>query len=252
MPMIDLHSHILPGIDDGAQDVRVSLDMLAESFSQGVKTVVATPHCILRNEQDIDIFLKNRNVSYDFLSRAMKEDGREFPELRLGCELRVPEEFDAMDRLLELCIEDTNYLICEMPYTKWNMNHYDFLYSLILKGIRPIIAHIERYYDKKKELSNLLSLDLLYQVNTASFSQRHIKRYIPHLFEMGAVQLIGSDMHNLTTRKPDMKKAVDKIMTAYGKQRLEILLNNAKAVLDNKNVIPKRYPKMGFWDIIKL
>ena len=143
--MIDLHSHILPGIDDGAQDVRVSLDMLAESFSQGVKTVVATPHCILRNEQDIDIFLKNRNASYDFLSRAMKEDGREFPELRLGCELRVPEEFDAMDRLLELCIEDTNYLICEMPYTKWNMNHH-------WKQLQDLMYHQELFKNGRRKV----------------------------------------------------------------------------------------------------
>ncbi len=250
--MIDFHSHILPGIDDGAADVQMSLDMLYESFNQGVRIVVATPHCMLKSEEELDIFLKKRKEAYDLLVAAMIEDEREFPELRLGCELRVPEEFGAMDRLGELCIEGTNYILCEMSYRKWNMNHYDFLYALTLKGLRPIMAHIERYADKKKELPNLLSLDLLYQVNAGSFSDRQTKRYIPYLFQMGAVQLIGSDMHNLTTRKPDMKSGADAIASAYGKERLEMLLYNAKAVLDNGDVFLQRFPKMSFWEIMRL
>lgn len=250
--MIDFHSHILPGIDDGAADIQMSLDMLNESYNQGVRIVVATPHCMLKSEEELDLFLKKRKEAYALLVAAAKEDGREFPKLLLGCELRVPEEFYKMDRLSKLCIEGTNYILCEMPYGKWNMNHYDFLYALTLKGFRPIMAHIERYTDKKKELSNLLSLDLLYQVNAGSFLDKQTKRYIPYLFRMGAVQLIGSDMHNLTTRKPDMKSGADTIAAAYGKERLEMLLYNAKAVLDNEAVIVRRFPKMSFWDIIKL
>ena len=62
--MIDFHSHILPQIDDGAQNIKMSLDMLSESYRQGVRTVVATPHCYIANEYDIDIFLERREKSY--------------------------------------------------------------------------------------------------------------------------------------------------------------------------------------------
>lgn len=250
--MIDFHSHVLPRIDDGSKSIEMSLDMLAYSFEQGVNTVVATPHCHLTCEADVEKFLINREASYNTLVNAMKKDSRKFPDIRLGCELRVMDDIPQMNELKPLCIENTDYVLVEMPYKNWTYNHYDFLYAMLLKGMHPIMAHIERFREYKKEFVNLFSLDLLYQVNADSFISRPFKKFIPTLFENGAVQVIGSDMHNTTSRISRMKSAKEAIISGYGNNRWEMLMQNAHDILDNKKVTRQAFAHMSFWDTIKL
>ena len=250
--MIDFHSHILPQIDDGAQNVKVSLDMLSESYRQGVRTIVATPHCRITNEQDIDNFLEKREKSYDMLKKAMATDKRIFPKIVLGCELQIAKNVHNFERLRTLCIENTNYILVEMPYEKWNEDCYDFLYKLTLKGMRPIIAHIERFLGKKKEFYNLYSLDLLYQVNADSFLSPFMKRNLPNLFEKGAIQLLGSDMHNTTRRATHMKNAVERIIKGYSQNLVDYMMTNAEKVLNNEKVEIVRFEKMSFFRKFKL
>ncbi len=245
--MIDFHSHILPQIDDGAQNVKTSLDMLAESYNQGIRTVVATPHCYISNESDIDIFLEKREKSYNFLKAAMQNDPRKLPKVVLGCELQISKNVSNFEKLYPLCIENTNYILIEMPYTRWNEDCYDYLYLLLLKGMRPIMAHIERFMNRKKEFHNLFSLDLLYQVNADSFLSPFIRRSIPDLFSKGAVQLLGSDMHSTNRRTTRMKKAAERIIKGYGKNYLDYMMNNAELVLKNESVKIKRFEKMSFF-----
>ena len=250
--MIDFHSHILPGIDDGAKDIKTSLDMLSESFEQGVKIVVATPHCHLMGENSVEKFLKRRKESYDKLKKAIEEDGRKFPQIVMGCELRVAKEYPETQDLKKLCIENTNYIMVEMPYEKWNAGNYDFIYGLILRGMRPIVAHMERYFNYRDDFHNLYSLDLLYQVNAESFIRSSTKRKIPKLFEEGAIHIIGSDMHDMENRPSYMKKASVKITTAYGGYRLKYLMKNAERILKNENVDTMCFGKLSIWDFLKL
>lgn len=250
--MIDFHSHILPQIDDGAQNVQTSLDMLSESYRQGVKTVVATPHCYIASEHDIDVFLEKRKKSYELLKEAMSKDKRQFPEIVLGCELQISKNIHHFEKLHSLCIENTNYILIEMPYERWNEDCYDYLYELLLKGMRPIIAHIERFISRKKEFYNLYSLDLLYQVNADSFLSPFMRRNIPDLFTQGSVQFLGSDMHNTNRRPTHMKKAADRIIKSYGKSRLNYLMANAERVLKNEPIEIKRYEKMSFFKKLKV
>jgi len=250
--MIDFHSHILPCIDDGSQSVEMSLDMLSDSFAQGVSTVVATPHCYLTREADVEQFLLRREASYNALVKAMKKDSRKFPEIRLGCELKVMDEIPQMSALKPLCIENTDYVLVEMPYRRWNVNHYDFLYAMLLRGMQPVMAHIERFKEYKKDFFNLFSLELLYQVNADSFICRPFKKFIPFLFERGAVQVIGSDMHNTTARASHMKPAREAIISGYGRERWEMLMSNAHNILNNRQVSRQAFPHMGFWETMKL
>lgn len=250
--MIDFHSHVLPGIDDGAKDIDTSLRMLLESFKQGVRVVVATPHCHLVGENSVENFLKNRKESYDKLIEAIEKDGRQFPEIIMGCELRVANEYPENQDLKKLCIENTNYIMVEMPYEKWNAGNYDFIYGLILRGMRPIVAHMERYFSQRDDFHNLYSLDLLYQVNAQSFVNSPAKRKIPKLFEEGAIHIIGSDMHDMENRPSYMEKAANKITKAYGEYRLKYLMKNAERVLNNENVDTMCFGKLGFWDLMKL
>lgn len=251
--MVDFHSHILPCIDDGAESVEISLQMLLDSYAQGVRTVIATPHCFPTDDgHEIKDFLRTRDKSYKTLMRAIEEDGRKFPEVKLGCELCVMDDIPDMKRISSLCIEGTNYILTEMPYKRWSVNHYDFIYSLQLKGLRPIMAHIERYKRSKEEFYNLFSFDLLYQVNADSFLSRDYKRFMPYLFENGAVQFLGSDMHNTTTRVSNIKKAAEVIAANYGQDRFDCLMENAKKALNNESIQRIAYPKMSFWEKFKL
>ena len=244
--MIDFHSHILPKIDDGAQNVQTSLDMLSESYRQGVRTVVATPHCYTAQETDIDIFLEARRISYKLLKHAMAKDKRQFPEIVLGCELQVSKNVHNFEKLHSLCIENTDYILIEMPYTHWGEDCYDYLYELLLHGMRPIVAHVERYMNRRKEFYNLYSFDLIYQVNADSFLSFFTRKKIPNLFTQGAVQLLGSDMHNTSRRPTRMEKATERIIKSYGKSRVNDLMTNAELVLRNEPVLKKKYEQMPF------
>ena len=250
--MIDFHSHILPGIDDGAQSVEMSLNMLSESYNQGVRTIVATPHCYINKETQLDKYNAERLKSFNRLCGAMKEKPGNYPEVRLGCELRAMEDITDARVLKPLCIENTNYILVEMPYKKWSMNHYDFLYALLLNGMRPVMAHIERFREHKNDFGNLFSLDLLYQVNADAFISNAMKRFMPYLFERGAVQVIGSDMHNVTSRTSHMSEARKAIIAGYGQRRWEYMQKNAELILDNKQAEPIAFPKMKLLERLKL
>ena len=250
--MIDFHSHILPGIDDGAPSVKMSLNMLSESYNQGVRTMVATPHCYINKEVQLESYNAARLKSLKILKDGMEKVPGNYPEIKLGCELRVMDEITDAEALKPLCIENTNYILVEMPYKKWSMNHYDFLYALLLKGMRPVMAHIERFREHKNEFGNLFSLDLLYQVNADAFISGGMKRFVPYLFEHGAAQVIGSDMHNVTSRTSHMKDAQRAIISGYGEDRWNYMQNNAESILENKQVMPVSFPKMGFLEKLKL
>ncbi|HIU48054.1 MAG TPA: hypothetical protein IAB04_01675 [Candidatus Avimonoglobus intestinipullorum] len=250
--MIDFHAHILPKIDDGPKHLSDSLSMLKHSYEQGVGTVVSTSHCYVTDEARIDAFLAARARSYRALREAMDSDGGPFPNIVLGAEVHLYKDISHYENLPKLCIEGTNYLLVEMPYTKWNNTLYDSLYSMQLKHLRPILAHIERYAAQEDAFENLFSLDLLYQVNADSFLHSPEKRFLAKLFDKNAIQLLGSDMHNLTSRPSRMQKAAEHIGKVYGQPFLEYIQNNAEAVLENRDVLLKSFPRLSFWDKLKL
>ena len=250
--MIDFHSHILPGIDDGAQSVEMSLNMLSESYNQGVRTIIATPHCYINKETQFEKYNAGRLQSFKRLKEAIENNPGNYPQIKLGCELRVMDEITDAKVLKPLCIENTNYILVEMPYKKWSMSHYDFLYALLLNGMRPVMAHIERFRAYKNEFGNLFSLDLLYQVNADAFISNAMKRFMPYLFEHGAAQVIGSDMHNVTSRTSHMKEAQKAVARGYGQARWDYMQDNAGLILENKQIEPVAFPKMGFLEKLKL
>ena len=150
--MVDIHSHILPGIDDGSESVEMSIQMLRDSMAQGVDTVISTSHCYLREESDIDAFLEKRQKSYDILTKAVQKEKNPLPKIRLGAEVRIDNDVSRFKNLEKLCIEGTNYILIEMSYSKWHQSVYDALYSMTLKNMRPVMAHIERFLLMKKSL----------------------------------------------------------------------------------------------------
>lgn len=241
--MIDFHSHILPGIDDGAQDVDTSLKMLAASFAGGVDTVLMTPHCHPRSQEHIDKFLENRDGAFKALSSVIK--GQELPEIIPASEIRIYADLHKYKRLEELCISGTNYILLEMPYEIWRDYAFEEIYQLTRLGFRPIMAHLDRFLDQEKHFREIYSLGSLVQMNTSAFLEPITRRKMAGFFETGHIHVLGSDTHDLHERKPDLAEAYNVISKKFGKEYIDYIDYAGDNILKNKDVRPSHFPKIN-------
>ncbi|MBS7299027.1 MAG: hypothetical protein KIG65_08100 [Eubacteriales bacterium] len=250
--MIDFHSHILPDVDDGAEDIITALKMLKRAKRDGIDTVVSTSHAYIGDESDIDSFIERRNRAYDELYNAMSIDGGDFPEIRLGAELHLKSYIGRYDTVTKLAVQKTDYILIEMPYSGWNQELYEAIYNIKLMGLKPVMAHIERYMRYRSEFHNLKALDVLFQVNADSFLSKPMRKTLLDLFYRDYVHILGSDMHNLDERKNRMAEATDILRNRYGRKFCEYLEDNVTAVLNNEQPKEAKLPKIGFLDRLKL
>lgn len=245
--MIDFHSHILPGIDDGAKNSRMSLEMLSASLDAGVSTIIATPHCYISADTGIQDFLKDRESSYKRLNAAAAEYGEELPEIILGSEVRIYPDMCRNPELDKLCIANTNYILLEMPYEPWKDWMYEEVYEVSRMGLRPILAHLDRYVSLENDFSNLYSIDALFQINASAFINKNQRRQVLEFFANDAAHVIGSDMHNMTTRPPNLAEAYDIIEKKFGWEYVDYLKHNSHRIIQNDATLPTLLPRLGFF-----
>ncbi len=226
--MIDIHTHCLPKIDDGAKDVVQSLEMLAESYRQGVRKIVATPHCIVHKQERIENFLTKRQESVSVLQKHIAED---IPDMLFGAEVYLDNDIAAYDNIHKLCISGTSYMLIELAENLSAEKTADILYRLILKGITPIIAHIDRYPQWKEYVSAFLALKVIYQINASNFLTFKGRTFIKYFIKNKYPIVIGSDMHNMDTRPCNMGKAYEKAKAKFGDDADIMFKHN----LDNEN-----------------
>ena len=206
--MIDIHTHILPGMDDGAKDVAESLEMIALLRSQGITGVVLTPH-FYTHQETLEEFCTRRQAAFAKISHV------DFP-MFLGSETYLTESIFSNDSLRELCMGDGNHLLLELPYTKkWGTSVFRQVDRLIEKyEVVPIIAHVERYEatassrDREPILQQLVDLGCLLQFNLDSFLGTWSKGSNLKLFKRGWADFLASDCHNLTTRPPKWNQEI--------------------------------------------
>lgn len=235
--IIDFHSHIMPSFDDGAKDAAMSIEMLVKSLDQSVDTVVSTSHCYPTSGRDIDNFIDGRRAAYVQLKDAVSERGIRIPEVVAGAEVHLSCDLTRLRGIDRLCIYGTNYMLVEMPSSKWTDETIDRVYKLSISGIKPIIAHIERNLIQDKELLNsLYMLDVLFQVNTESFCMPVFRKFIKKMMKDKLIHIIGTDMHNLDKRPPNMCKAQRAITKTYGQECWEYFMSNARTVLSGREL----------------
>lgn len=213
--MIDIHSHILPELDDGSSSVSESLLMLGEMRRQGAEIVAATPH-FEGHREAVDSFLERRAKSFEALSEALTED---LPQIRLGAEVLYFEGISRMEGLKSLCIEGTNLLLLEMPVTKWSSYTVGEVVKLSHTGaVRVVIAHFERCIpaQKRRMLDYLLENDLLIQANASYFLERRTRRRAISLLKKNKIHFLGSDSHNMKERAPKLNAAYNLIGKKLG------------------------------------
>lgn len=230
--MIDFHSHIIPGIDDGAENVEMSLAMLNRSMNDGVTEVVSTSHCYPRYTKSIEHFIKRRTEGFEEISEAVRNSGMDIPKIHLASEVNLITDISEFENLDTLCLPNGRYIMIEMPYGAWKEWMIDSIYKMTVKGFRPIMAHIDRFVDCDAGLLNsLFELDVIYQVNAEVFLKNAYNKVADELLGGGRAHLLGSDMHNTTVRPTTIKNACEKIEKRYGRECVDYFNENAKAVL---------------------
>lgn len=236
--MIDFHSHIIPGIDDGSENVEMSLEMLRQSTQHGVTSVLSTSHCYPRYPESIDHFLDRRRRGMAVLSKEIENSDMSLPKICLGCEVNMYTDIAEFENISDLCIENTNYIMVEMPYEPWKEWMIDSVYKLTVRGLRPVMAHIERFLMQDAAMLNsLYELDVLYQVNADLFIDKHMAKLADKLLSDGHAHVLGSDMHNLSTRRPNMGEAYENIIKRYGEDCIEFFTLNSEKILNNEPVL---------------
>ncbi|MBQ9967406.1 MAG: hypothetical protein IJO88_01630 [Oscillospiraceae bacterium] len=225
MIVSDLHTHILPHIDDGSPDVETSLAMLRLEAEQGVGHVALTPHFSARRD-DPDRFLTVRERAMAELRAAMPADAG-LPALCLGAEVSYFRGMSDCEALKDLCIEGTHYILIELPATRWDSQILRDLEELPSKqGLRPIVAHVERYlpaFSAGEVLRKLLERPLLLQANAGFFLRRRTAPMALRMLRQGQIHLLGSDCHDLTERPPELGKAAELICRRLGGDALSTI-----------------------------
>lgn len=231
--MIDLHSHFLPGIDDGARNAVESVEMLVDSRGQGVKICAGTPHLFIHSSQAIELFLQKRQLAVEMLNDVLKKERKEksIPKLLFGAELYLDCDVSLMEGVENLCISGTPLMLLEFDYYRYEKRCADWLYNLSIKGITPIIAHIERYPYLEKLLDDIEDVEAVLQINAATLCGYSGRAILSKAMKSGKVIVASSDMHNTGVRKCFMQKAYKKIHRSRKAIADEIFCSNASELL---------------------
>ncbi len=232
--LVETHCHILPGIDDGAPDVQTSLAMIKKLQEQGAKSIILTPH-YYSDSISLDDFLAKRDKAFRILQSELPPDS---PQLIPAAEVYISKYLFNYDNLDRLCIANSKYVLIEHPFSSpFSQEVYDRLLNLNYEyGIKPILAHIERYAALMEDqylLDEYIDMGCLVQVNISSFtdSPRSVRKKLFKYLESGRIHLIGSDCHNLKSRPPIYEKGVKEIIKKCGSGAIDVLESNANLLI---------------------
>ncbi len=207
--MLDFHTHILPGIDDGSQSAEESIEIINCLIKQGIKKIVLTPH-FYAYKTGIDEFCEKRDDSLAILKAEIEKTNTDV-ELYLGTEVLYFDEIWRIKELSQLKIKGTNYIMVEMPFKRWTDSQIDAVIKIQGLGMTPIIAHIDRHVKEQKNMNVFYKLaqnGVIFQVNTDFVDHFFVRRKIIKLFKKKLISLIGTDCHNMQSRRPEYTKAI--------------------------------------------
>ena len=230
--LCDMHSHFLPGIDDGCRTVEESLGILRACTNQNIDYVAATPHYYSR--VSVEEFLRQRDDAFSRVREAMDPD-EIWPKISLGAEVAYHAGLLYEERLPELCYQGTDYLLLEMPFIKWTPNMLRDVQQIPgLFGITPIIAHLERYLhmQDKRHIRDLMEMDVLVQVNAEYILYGRHPHRIRKMIRDGQIDLLGSDCHDLKDRRQNLGEAGEKLLSWGMKEELSRIRDTILMILD--------------------
>lgn len=233
--IIDFHSHILPGIDDGSRNVEESIALLRKEAEQGITHVIATPHFYPRHDTP-ERFLERRAEAEMLLREEMsKHTG--LPKLSIGAEVYYFNGISDSDSILLLTIDKERCILVEMPLCPWPEKVYRELEDIYCKqGLLPVVAHIDRYLGRFRTYgipNRLAELPVLVQANADFFLNKSTAATALRMLKKDQIHLLGSDCHNLSDRSPNLMEAVTVIEKRLGSGPIEAICQWQQQALPN-------------------
>ena len=243
--MTDLHTHILPGMDDGPKTLPDAMALVERAAIQGVDCIALTSHFHCENES-VEAFLQRREIAFSALREACPRE----LSLKRGCEVYFSPRL-LTENAEALCLEGTKVLLLELPVLQKPAFLREVLTALVQKGITPLIAHVERYQYVAQDpriLADWVELGALIQVNAQSILDGGMAR---KLIKWGLCHVVASDAHSIRHRPVNLRAALDTVAKVLGAEKARELEGNAAAIFSGGMVVPGPYrmPKkvMGFW-----
>lgn len=223
----------MPNVDDGSDSLRKSMSMLWAEAEQGVSLVAATPHFYPDRDKP-ERFLKKRYQAAKLLREEM-EGCSGLPKLILGAEVHYFRGISESDFLPWLTMGKTNCLLVEMPPSPWPEECFRELEQIRLRqGLTPIIAHVDRYIRPLRTYGipeRLEKMQVYVQANGEFFLDKRTASLAMKMLKAGQIHVLGSDCHNLTSRRPNLGQAAQCIEQKLGREALVRIRRTEREIL---------------------
>lgn len=256
--MIDIHSHVLPGIDDGAKTIEESMEIIKKASKNGVTDLIVTPHFILGSDYSTNNETKRKLVAK--LKRLIKKE--QLPiNIYLGNEVFIENNILELkkDKLIST-LNNSKYLLMELPLNDYHNHVDDILFNLNCNKINVVLAHPERYSCVCKDpnlVLNWIKKGALLQCNLGSFLGiygKETKKMAMLFLKHHAISFIGSDIHRASSTYYERINEVKEMMRQYiSEEEIEaIFINNSKKVINKElvvtpAVVPFKKSIFGSW-----
>lgn len=236
---IDMHCHILPGVDDGAADIAQTKEMLQIAYDEGIRCIIATPHHHPHRGHERPEILKKKLT---LVRRAAKEIDEKF-RIYLGTEIYFGQDVpERLDRGEILSMNQRRRVLIEFSPSDSYSYIQQSIQQIQMHGYEVILAHAERYpclTNDVELVEHIVNMGVDIQVNAGSIigeSGRKIKQFVKTLMDQDMVFGVGTDAHSANRRAPRMKKAAEYVKKKYGEDYMRrIFFSNAAGMLRKRN-----------------
>ena len=221
---VDIHSHFLPGIDDGAKNLDNSIELITKMASYGIKNIITTPHVLGDVYQNSSEIIKEK---LEEVRAELKKRNMNAISLRAAAEYMMDEQFSVLLENDDILTLKDNFVLVEMSYFSAPINLYDILFEIQVKGYKPVLAHPERYNFFHTNIDNYYKLKkagCLFQLNLLSLTEQYgkgVQKMSEKLLKENLYDFVGTDTHH--------KKHLELLKKIGNKKNLEKI----KHLLDN-------------------
>ena len=243
--MIDIHSHIVFDVDDGPKTIEDSRALLEEAYAQGVRTIVSTSH---RRKGMFETPEDKIAANFKIVQELSKKIA---PDLTIlyGAEIYFTSEIlDKLENHIIPKLNDTRYALIEFSMNTPYRDIHSALTKVLMLGITPVVAHIERYHtleNDEKKVRELINMGCYMQINSSSVlkpqlfgdTYKFMKKRARYFLDKDLVHVVASDMHNLESRPPYMREAYELIAKKYGAEKARELFETNPSNIINDQLI---------------
>ena len=234
--MIDIHSHLIYGVDDGSRSLEESIDILKNLSINGVTDIILTPHFI--NETKYTSLKLDNAKKFKELQKEVKNQNINI-NLYLGNEIYIDKNIFKLIEENKICtLNNTEYVLVELPISGVYSDYQDIINNLLNEGCKVILAHPERYDSFQKDYSKideLLELGVLFQCNMDSIIGRYgmkAKKVMKQMLKDKKITFLGTDIHNSKEDYTFIEKSKKKMLKYISEDYLEdMLINNPKLII---------------------